>query len=122
MTTAMDTVTPFDYSAEANTGNVVSAVQALMREVKRRCDALVDRIVMSDAQVESVKAVVANMKNVQDVMIVSNQSVTDKVQSVSDKVDAVTSMNIGVSISSLDSDIVRLKNLLETEIVPEVKH
>ena len=53
MTTAMDvTVTPFDYSAEVNTGNVVSAVQALMKEVKRRFDALVDRIVMSDAQVE----------------------------------------------------------------------
>ena len=100
----------------------MSAVQALMREVKRRFDALVDRIVMSDAQIESVKAVVANMKNVQDVMIVSNQSVTDKVQTVSDKVDTITSMNIGVSITSLDSDIVRLKNLLETEIVPEVRH
>ena len=65
MATSMDVGTSFDHNAEVNTSNVVSAVQALMREVKSGSDVLADKITASDAQIESVKTVVANMKVMQ---------------------------------------------------------
>ena len=111
MTTAMDTGTLFDYSAEVNSNNVVSAVQALMKEVKRGSDALADRTALSEAQLESVKVVVANMKVTQDVMAGNSKMVADKV-------DMLAALDFGVRIASIDSDVNTLKILLETEIVP----
>ena len=82
MAMSMDVGASFDYNAEVNTSNVVSAVQALMREVKRGSDALADKITVSDAQIENVKLVVASMKDIQDTMLLNNKMLKDRVDMI----------------------------------------
>ena len=101
MATSMDVGTSFDYNAEVNGSNVVSAVQALVREVKRSSDALTDKITSSDAQIDVVKKVVDSMKFIQDSLVVNSKMNTDKA-------DMLVALDFGVRIASLDSDVTKL--------------
>ena len=116
MATSMDVGASFDHNAEVNTSNVVSAVQALMREVKRGSDALADKILSSSTQIEeNGMGVVASMKATQDAMLVNSKMVTDRF-------DMIVALDFGVRLASIDADVNKLKILVENEIVPEVKH
>ena len=94
MATAMDVAASFDYAVIVSSDNAVSALQALMREVKRMNDGL--------EYLSKYTTEVINKKlEIIDTEVTAAKS---DVKIVSDKTDMIHLLNLGPAVSELGKE------------------
>ena len=96
----------FDYTADVNADDMLSAMKPLMAKVKVIGDAVSDHTSMNDTQFMNVNSEMMKIK-------ASVEAVSTGVNQHKDKVDTLLGLNLGASMAAAEAEIIKLQVIVD---------